>query len=231
MVLGWGEFFPWAVPGLFAQGKGDFGAGQLRDRRPGRAGRGHRDVSLVEVRRPEPLTVGESPASWQFACVLSQLAARPVLLVLAEPQFGPARNDKDATPDYSLHHHLPKRAPRDRQPREGDDQRATTGAARRRRACAGMPPNRSNSRPAWTKRTPITVSTHARPRLKATISTIPSPVRPSAMALNMTMRADGQGNRPPEMPRASRLRQVTGEPSAPGGKWLCSCPSWLWWSA
>lgn len=41
------------------------------------------------------------------------------------------------------------------------------------------------------------------------------------MALSSTTRAAGQGIRPPEIPRASKLCQVTGDPSAPGGKWEC----------
>lgn len=68
------------------------------------------------------------------------------------------------------------------------------------------------------KRRPIPVSTPAKPMLKAIIKTNPNPTRLSDMAPSKTISAEGQGRIPPDIPRASRLRQVTGEPSIPGGR-------------
>jgi stage V sporulation protein SpoVS len=76
------------------------------------------------------------------------------------------------------------------------------------------------SLPAWTIKMPIRVRTLARPRLKTTMSRRPKPIRCKAIAPNMTTSAEGQGSNPPETPSASKLRQVTGLPSAPGGTWL-----------
>jgi hypothetical protein len=78
--------------------------------------------------------------------------------------------------------------------------------------------SRSNSRLPQTSSNPSAVSTPASPKLNANTSTSPKPIRPRAIALSSTTRAEGQGTRPPEMPKTSRLRQVTGAPSAPGGK-------------
>ena len=55
-LAGWGEYFPWAVPGLFAQGKSLLPAASYLDCRPHRPRRHHRHDHLVEIRRPEPLT-------------------------------------------------------------------------------------------------------------------------------------------------------------------------------
>jgi len=65
----------------------------------------------------------------------------------------------------------------------------------------------------------MAVSAPANPRLNANTKTKPKPIRFKAIAPSKTTKAEGQGNIPPEMPSASRLRQVTGSPSAPGGKW------------
>lgn len=64
----------------------------------------------------------------------------------------------------------------------------------------------------------MAVRTPASPKLKAITNSSPKPIRCKAMALNITIKAEGQGIRPPEMPNASKLRQVTVDPSAPGGK-------------
>ena len=49
-VLGWGPFFPWSAPGLYAQGKGDLApVSYAIDIMAGLAG-DHRDILLVEVR-------------------------------------------------------------------------------------------------------------------------------------------------------------------------------------
>ncbi len=61
--------------------------------------------------------------------------------------------------------------------------------------------------------------TPAKPALKAATRTMPNPTRPRDTAARSSTRADGQGRIPPEMPKARRDRQVTGEPSAPGGMW------------
>ena len=90
------------------------------------------------------------------------------------------------------------------------------------RICVGT---RSKRRLAETSSNPNPVSTPANPKLKANTSNSPKPTRPRATALSRTTKAEGQGTRPPEMPKASRLRQVTGEPSVPGGK--CECSAWL----
>ena len=55
-VAGWGEYFPWAVPGLYAQGKTALAPISYLDRDSDRAGGDGRDVSVVEVRRPEPVS-------------------------------------------------------------------------------------------------------------------------------------------------------------------------------
>lgn len=104
----------------------------------------------------------------------------------------------------------------------------TAGKTLTDRNCVGI---RSKSRLPQTSSNPSPVSTPASPKLNANTSTSPKPVRPRAIALSSTTRAEGQGTRPPEMPRASRLRQVTGAPSVPGGKcewlpWLCPCSPW-----
>ena len=86
MVLGWGEYFPWAVPGLYAQGKGYLSADQLSDRHSDRGGRDDRDASVVEVRRPEPLAhraASNLPGGgWPLrtcagSCVNTRQACRP----------------------------------------------------------------------------------------------------------------------------------------------------------
>jgi hypothetical protein len=69
---------------------------------------------------------------------------------------------------------------------------------------------------------PAAVSAPANPRLNATIRTSPYATRFIEIAASITTRADGHGIIPPDTPSAIRLRHVTGEPSAPGGKcvWL-----------
>ena len=64
----------------------------------------------------------------------------------------------------------------------------------------------------------MTVRTLAKPRLKIKIKSRPKPTRPKAMALNIKTRAEGQGNNPPDTPKANKLRQVIRSPSAPGGR-------------
>ena len=54
-IAGWGEYFPWAVPGLYAQGKSALAAGQLLDRIADRPGRDGRNLSVVDDGGPEPL--------------------------------------------------------------------------------------------------------------------------------------------------------------------------------
>ena len=68
------------------------------------------------------------------------------------------------------------------------------------------------------KRNPIPVRTPARPMLKAMIKINPNPTRLSEIAPSMTTSAEGQGRIPPDIPNASRLRQVIAESSMPGGK-------------
>ena len=70
----------------------------------------------------------------------------------------------------------------------------------------------------FTNRSPTIVSTPASPRLKATTRTIPRAARSRDTAERSRKSADGHGRIPPEMPRPSSERQVTGEPSAPGGR-------------
>ena len=59
---------------------------------------------------------------------------------------------------------------------------------------------RENARRATTATSPIPVIVNARPRLNATISAKPKPIRCSAIALSRTTRADGHGSRPAAMP-------------------------------
>jgi hypothetical protein len=75
-----------------------------------------------------------------------------------------------------------------------------------------------------TKRSPTTVSTAARPKLKATTRAIPKPARLMETAASSRTSAEGQGSSPPETPSRSSDRQVTGDPSAPGGRWECPWP-------
>ena len=82
--------------------------------------------------------------------------------------------------------------------------------------CAGK---RLNSRPAYMKTMPIAVSAPANPRLNANTKIKPKPILFKAIAPSMTTSAEGQGIKPPEMPSANKLRQVIGDPSAPGGRW------------
>ena len=50
-IAGWGEYFPWAVPALYAQGDGG-GLGQLRHRPSDRRGGDRRDAVVVGPGRP-----------------------------------------------------------------------------------------------------------------------------------------------------------------------------------
>jgi hypothetical protein len=79
--------------------------------------------------------------------------------------------------------------------------------------------SRSNSRLELTSSNPNPVKVAASPKLKANTSISPEPIWPIAIALSSNTKAEGHGTKPPEIPKASRLRQVTGDPSAPGGKW------------
>ena len=71
----------------------------------------------------------------------------------------------------------------------------------------------------------MAVNAPANPRLKASTNTKPKPILFKAIAPNNTTNAEGQGMIPPEIPSANKLRQVTGNPSAPGGMWEWSL--WL----
>jgi hypothetical protein len=73
--------------------------------------------------------------------------------------------------------------------------------------------------PPFTKRSPTTVNTAASPKLKATTNAIPKVARFTDTAARSRTSAEGQGRSPPETPSKNSERQVTGEPSAPGGKW------------
>ena len=64
---------------------------------------------------------------------------------------------------------------------------------------------------------PMAVRAPANPKLKASTNTKPKPILFSAIAPSNTTNAEGQGMIPPEIPSASKLRQVMGAPSAPGG--------------
>ena len=70
----------------------------------------------------------------------------------------------------------------------------------------------------FTNRSPSIVSTPASPRLKATTSTIPRATRLRETAVRSSTSADGHGRSPPEIPSPSKDLQVTGAPSAPGGR-------------
>ncbi len=64
VVIGWGAYFPWAVPGLYSQGKGHLAPISYSDCRSDRTGRDDRDISVVEDRRPEPVaSTTQSPFS------------------------------------------------------------------------------------------------------------------------------------------------------------------------
>jgi len=76
----------------------------------------------------------------------------------------------------------------------------------------------------FTKRSPTTVNTAASPKLKATTSAIPKATRFMDTAASSRTSAEGQGSSPPETPSRSSERQVTGDPSAPGGRWEWPCP-------
>ena len=69
----------------------------------------------------------------------------------------------------------------------------------------------------------MAVKTLASPKLNMTISANPKPTRCRLIAPNMSTKAEGQGSNPPEMPRASKLRQVMAcsglASSATGGRW------------
>ena len=69
----------------------------------------------------------------------------------------------------------------------------------------------------------MTVKTLANTRLNMTISAKPKPTRCRLMAPNMSTKAEGQGSSPPEMPKASKLRQVIAcsglASSTTGGRW------------
>lgn len=70
---------------------------------------------------------------------------------------------------------------------------------------------------------PIPVSQYTRqPQTKGHDQYQPK-TRFKAIAPNITTSADGQGNSPPEMPSASRLRQVTGAPSARAHRGYANC--------
>ena len=71
----------------------------------------------------------------------------------------------------------------------------------------------------FTKRSPTTVNTAASPRLKTTTRAMPKAARFIDTAARSRTSADGHGRSPPEIPSKSSDRQVTDEPSAPGGKW------------
>jgi len=53
-VVGYGEYFPWTVPGLYAMGKAPCRR-QLLDRAADRPGGHSRDHPVVEIRRTEPV--------------------------------------------------------------------------------------------------------------------------------------------------------------------------------
>src|SRR5215831_12016795 len=93
-----------------------------------------------------------------------------------------------------------------------------------RAAKANRPPDFDFiTRPAYTNSNPTAVSAAASPTLNAITSSNPYPTRCSDIDARSTTRAEGHGNRPPEMPSATRLRHVIGDPSDPGGRceWLC----------
>jgi len=73
--------------------------------------------------------------------------------------------------------------------------------------------------PPLTNRSPTAMRTVASPVLKAATRTMPRPVRPRETAASSRTSAEGQGSSPPEIPRPSSDRQVTGDPSAPDGMW------------
>ncbi len=98
-------------------------------------------------------------------------------------------------------------------------------ATGRNRVMAVARGDRSISRPPFTKRRPTAVSTPARPRLKANTRASPNPVLWRETAARSSTSAAGHGRSPPEIPSPIRERQVTGEPSAPGGR--CEWP-WSW---
>ncbi len=97
-------------------------------------------------------------------------------------------------------------------------------ATGRKRGTRASKENRSNNRLAQIINMPMPVKTMASPTLKATTSNMPNSSRPREIALKRRTRAAGHGTRPPVTPRASKLRQVTFEPSDPGGRWVCACP-------
>ena len=77
---------------------------------------------------------------------------------------------------------------------------------------------RSSSWRALTNISPMVVSTAASPILKARIRIMPNPTRCIEIAAKRTTNAEGYGRMPPVIPKANKLRQVTGSPPAPGGK-------------
>ena len=86
--------------------------------------------------------------------------------------------------------------------------RITTAlAAGRRRMTGPSSEMRLKARLARTATRPIDVIVAARPRLKATISARPKPIRCRAIALSRTTSAEGHGRRPAATPTPSRPRR------------------------
>ncbi len=77
---------------------------------------------------------------------------------------------------------------------------------------------RSSSWRALTNISPMVVSTAASPILKARIRIMPNPTRCIEIAAKRTTNAEGHGRMPPVIPKANKLRQVTGSPPAAGGR-------------
>ena len=70
--------------------------------------------------------------------------------------------------------------------------------------------SRSNRSREYTNTNPTTVNIAASPKLNAVTSANPNPTRPNAIELSKTTSAEGQGNSPPEIPRAIQLAPVMG---------------------
>ena len=77
---------------------------------------------------------------------------------------------------------------------------------------------------AYRNAKPTAVRVMARPTLNATTSSMPYAVLFNAIAASSRTRADGQGTKPPETPRANKLFHVTLSPLAPGGRCECRGP-------